>query len=127
MQDLLGSGGSVRTVPPTRRDVKRAATSPLARGLEVEDEPAERDLVAVVDRREHAGGQLLAVEEGAVHRADLLGDEELPFLDHQPRVPPRDVAALVFLGEVDLRALAGDGVEAPEERLVREDGEDVAG
>src|SRR4051794_38563182 len=55
----------------------------LARCLEVQDEPAERDLIPVVDGGEDAGGQLLAVEEGPVHRADLLGDEELTFLDHE--------------------------------------------
>ena len=63
-------------------------------------------------------GELLAVQEGAVHGADLLGHEVLAVLDHEARVAARDVAALVLVGEVDLGAHAGHRVVAADQRVV---------
>src|SRR5439155_9294718 len=63
----------------------RFAAGRLRRRLEDESHHAQAELVAADDRRGRARGEALAVDECSVQRADLLEEEEDPFLQDDAR------------------------------------------
>src|SRR5215210_5774898 len=97
----------------TPRIVRRGASRSSVLGrLEAEDHHAAAQLVARADLGGDAGVQALAVQERAVHGADLLAEEVLAAAAVDLGVTAADGALGVHRGEVDVRVDPGHRVLA---------------